>query len=421
VTGSAPFSPDFPTTVGAIERTLAAGGAFVTRLISTGMGLVYSTFLGGGSASGIALDAAGNAYVTGQVSSASSGFPTTPGAYNQNLSTVEVAIFAAKIAPGPPACEVAGLSAGPPAQLKVAVHADRGLSTLAVTSASNATVALPSLTPGTTNTLQISATKINQTLGSTVTLKATDAAGTGATCDPAIVTVGRGPGERPSRCSTTSLWAKATSRWSTAGPASTDYASRSTATSSSSRTWWAARPKRWISPQPCGEEPGTPWWWSPTDRGTAAPRSWSATCGVVIDRQRSAARLRRPGVDVDEQRVRDGVVYVSSRRAAHDFDRVDRVPSCRWDGLGGNGLVATEAWPKVAWTRWNGPPPRSRAWMAWACGAPVGRPGTPGVAFQTGAIGCAADRRDWLCCRPARLVVLQTDALDRRGVHVTTS
>jgi hypothetical protein len=197
VTGSAPFSPDFPTTVGAIERTLAAGGAFVTRLISTGMGLVYSTFLGGGSASGIALDAAGNAYVTGQVSSASSGFPTTPGAYNQNLSTVEVAIFAAKIAPGPPACEVAGLSAGPPAQLKVAVHADRGLSTLAVTSASNATVALPSLTPGTTNTLQISATKINQTLGSTVTLKATDAAGTGATCDPAIVTVGRGPGERP--------------------------------------------------------------------------------------------------------------------------------------------------------------------------------------------------------------------------------
>jgi hypothetical protein len=313
VTGSAPFSPDFPTTVGAIERTLAAGGAFVTRLISTGMGLVYSAFLGGGSASGIALDAAGNAYVTGQVSSASSGFPTTPGAYNQNLSTVEVAIFAAKIAPGPPACEVAGLSAGPPAQLKVAVHADRGLSTLAVTSASNATVALPSLTPGTTN-------------------------------------------------------------------------------------------KRWISPQPCGEEPGTPWWWSPTDRGTAAPRSWSATCDVVIDRQRSAARLRRPGVDVDEQRVRDGVVYVSSRRAAHDFDRVDRVPSCRWDGLGGNGLVATEAWPKVAWTRWNGPPPRSRAWMAWACGAPVGRPGTPGVAFQTGAIGCAADRRDWLCSRPMRSI-----------------
>jgi hypothetical protein len=74
-----------------------------------------------------------------------------------------------------------------------------------------------------------------------VTLKATDAAGTGVTCDPAIVTVGRGPGERPSRCSTTSLWAKATSRWSTAGPASTDYASRSTATSSSSRTWWGGQ------------------------------------------------------------------------------------------------------------------------------------------------------------------------------------
>src|SRR5207245_10979867 len=52
------------------------------KLNPLGSALVYSTYLGGGSpdhATGIALDAAGNAYVTGNTSSVE--FPTTPGAY----------------------------------------------------------------------------------------------------------------------------------------------------------------------------------------------------------------------------------------------------------------------------------------------------------------------------------------------------
>ena len=43
-------SPDFPTTAGAFDRTGAAGNnldAFVTKLNPTGTALVYSTFLGG--------------------------------------------------------------------------------------------------------------------------------------------------------------------------------------------------------------------------------------------------------------------------------------------------------------------------------------------------------------------------------------
>src|SRR5262249_51744619 len=55
---------------------------FVAKLNPTGSELVYSTYLGGEGTDyglGIAIDADGNAYVTGYTTS--SDFPTTPGAY----------------------------------------------------------------------------------------------------------------------------------------------------------------------------------------------------------------------------------------------------------------------------------------------------------------------------------------------------
>ncbi len=74
----------FPTTVGAFDTTHnGMQDAFVTKLNPTGSALVYSTFLGGSdldSGGGIAIDAAGNAYVTGTTSSAD--FPTTVGAFD---------------------------------------------------------------------------------------------------------------------------------------------------------------------------------------------------------------------------------------------------------------------------------------------------------------------------------------------------
>jgi len=73
-----------------------------------------------------------------------------------------------KVAPGSPACAIEALLPGPPTQLQVLIHADRGLSGLLVTQASNATVTLPSFTPG----------------------SSTDG-------DPALVTVGRESGDSP--------------------------------------------------------------------------------------------------------------------------------------------------------------------------------------------------------------------------------
>jgi len=88
VTGST-SSSDFPTTPGALETTyhggylsFGGGDAFVTKLNATGSALVYSTYLGGGKEDdghGIAVDAMGDAYITG--STDSSDFPTTPGAF----------------------------------------------------------------------------------------------------------------------------------------------------------------------------------------------------------------------------------------------------------------------------------------------------------------------------------------------------
>jgi cell division septation protein DedD len=93
-------SPDFPTTAGA-ARTAKGGGrdVFVAKLNAAGSGLVYSTYLGGGGEDagfGVALDAAGNAYVTG--TTASTNFPTTDGAFRTTPGGGTDA-FAAKLNP----------------------------------------------------------------------------------------------------------------------------------------------------------------------------------------------------------------------------------------------------------------------------------------------------------------------------------
>jgi hypothetical protein len=82
-------SADFPTTLGAFQPASGGGGldAFVTKLNPTGSGLVYSTYLGGSAddgANGVAIDAAGQAYVTGFTQSPN--FPTTPGAFDTTLN-----------------------------------------------------------------------------------------------------------------------------------------------------------------------------------------------------------------------------------------------------------------------------------------------------------------------------------------------
>ena len=80
-------SADFPVR-NAFQTTLRGfPNAFVSKLNATGSDLLYSSFLGGTGGfdfgSDIAVDASGNAYITGDTTSAN--FPVTPGAFRTTL------------------------------------------------------------------------------------------------------------------------------------------------------------------------------------------------------------------------------------------------------------------------------------------------------------------------------------------------
>jgi hypothetical protein len=82
-------STNFPVTPGAFQTEIAAvpePDAFVTKMNSTGTALIYSTYFGGGtrdSGNDIAVDGAGNAYITGLTDSGD--LPTTPGAFRTTI------------------------------------------------------------------------------------------------------------------------------------------------------------------------------------------------------------------------------------------------------------------------------------------------------------------------------------------------
>ena len=83
-------SSDFPVTAGAFQTTLpgtSTRGGFITKLNTSGSGLVYSTYLAGSTTDklrGLAVDSSGNAYVTGGTQSAD--FPVTANAFQTTLA-----------------------------------------------------------------------------------------------------------------------------------------------------------------------------------------------------------------------------------------------------------------------------------------------------------------------------------------------
>lgn len=81
-------SSNFPVTAGVFQNTYGGGNwdAFVTKINAAGSSLIYSTFIGGSgtdNAFGIAINTAGEAFITGNTDS-NINYPVTPGAYNNN-------------------------------------------------------------------------------------------------------------------------------------------------------------------------------------------------------------------------------------------------------------------------------------------------------------------------------------------------
>jgi hypothetical protein len=82
VAGGGVIPTDWPTTPGAFETVAPAAGvqgSVIVKLTPDGSGLTYSTYLNEGNVYGIAVDGAGQLYVTGS-SGGSQSFPITPGA-----------------------------------------------------------------------------------------------------------------------------------------------------------------------------------------------------------------------------------------------------------------------------------------------------------------------------------------------------
>jgi hypothetical protein len=94
-------STNFPATAGAFQtRSRGFEDAFVTKLNSNGTALLYSSYLGGNgtdAGQGIAIDSAGNAYVTG--TTFSTNFPTTAGAFQTAPGAGFYDAFVAKLSP----------------------------------------------------------------------------------------------------------------------------------------------------------------------------------------------------------------------------------------------------------------------------------------------------------------------------------
>ncbi|MCB9896477.1 MAG: hypothetical protein H6825_00610 [Planctomycetes bacterium] len=91
-------SPDFPTTPGALDTEYSGGGAdaFVSVLTNHGSTLGYSTFLGGSGAAAawgwrVQSLGGGDFVVTGKV--AASGFPVTPGAFDETPNDIFITHF----------------------------------------------------------------------------------------------------------------------------------------------------------------------------------------------------------------------------------------------------------------------------------------------------------------------------------------
>ncbi|HEV2906676.1 MAG TPA: SBBP repeat-containing protein, partial [Actinomycetota bacterium] len=116
VAGQTDSSPgSFPETVGPFLTKGEASDAFVAKVAPDGTALVYAGYIGGAGdegAYGIAVDAAGAAYVTGPTTSNASTFPETVGPdLSKGLGSTPDA-FVAKVNPGGTALVYAGYIGG---------------------------------------------------------------------------------------------------------------------------------------------------------------------------------------------------------------------------------------------------------------------------------------------------------------------
>ena len=92
------YATNYPTAAAFQSTNHGTSNVFITKLNPAGNVILYSTYLGGSAfdtGRAIAVDSAGNAYVTGSANSAD--FPTTPGAFNTTCPSLCNTSFVTKV------------------------------------------------------------------------------------------------------------------------------------------------------------------------------------------------------------------------------------------------------------------------------------------------------------------------------------
>lgn len=209
--------PDFASTGSTLYalRILPDGGVLVANtsniLRYNAAGTVIQTYDRAGNDSWFALnlDPNGTSFWSGDFSTADVvKFNIATGAVenNFNTGTGNFTVFGlclkGEITVGggdttKPTCTLAQTLSGPPAQIKIDTRdTGSGLASIQVLSSSNVTVSgNTGFTVGTTATVQVTATKVNQSLGSSVKLRVTDVAGNFFDCDPVLAVSIRDSGQ----------------------------------------------------------------------------------------------------------------------------------------------------------------------------------------------------------------------------------
>jgi hypothetical protein len=190
------YSSDFPTVnpVQATRGGVDGGGtdAFVTILNAAGSALVFSTYFGDTGHDwgiGIAVDLAGNTYFTGTTDFGSDSHPTQ--AFVAKISTASADAT-------PPTCVLTarGTNAAGQKYIKITCQdTGSGLASIEVIQVRNFRVRIPSFTVGTTSPVVITATKVDNLLGSSIALNATDVAGNATLFDPVDLQIDRKTGK----------------------------------------------------------------------------------------------------------------------------------------------------------------------------------------------------------------------------------
>jgi thermitase len=187
-----------PTTTASVTGTLGnngwwRGAATVVLSASDGTGasgvhhITYSS-TGAQNIASTVIDAASGSF---KISSA--GTTTVTFFATDNAGNVEAArTVVVKVDSTAPSCVLSksGTNAQGQSYIQITVQdKGSGLSTIAVTTATNVTMSMPTYAVGTTTAQVVTATKIDQTQSSQVSLSVLDVAGNTTACDPILVTI----------------------------------------------------------------------------------------------------------------------------------------------------------------------------------------------------------------------------------------